>query len=253
MGGFVKRRDRPVPGSIPDVLQMFQAEVRFYREIAPHVGLRVPACYEAHDDPDGTLLVLENVSAWQAGADPVAVASLLRDHHRRWQGEATKRWPWLRPAGAGADLIGRSYDETWPMLASRRDLPGPVREVGERLVGRLSEAELAEAGSGSPTLIHGDASLANMRTSHDGTILFLDWEDVRAAAGAVDLAWLLVSSVEPDRWNNVIAAYGDVTDLVDVLPSAIGQGLFALADKVEDSEDAAGWVARLAAAAERLD
>ena len=56
---FVKRRGPPLPGSIPDVLGMFTAEVRFYREIAPQVGVRVPECYEASAGPEGTLLVLE--------------------------------------------------------------------------------------------------------------------------------------------------------------------------------------------------
>jgi hypothetical protein len=50
---FVKRRAPPLPGSIPDVLGMFTAEVRFYREIAPQVGVRVPECYEASEGPEG--------------------------------------------------------------------------------------------------------------------------------------------------------------------------------------------------------
>jgi hypothetical protein len=45
----VKRRARPEPGSIPDVLDIFRAEVRFYREIAPVIGVRVPACYRAEE------------------------------------------------------------------------------------------------------------------------------------------------------------------------------------------------------------
>ncbi len=32
---FVKRREVARPGSIPDVLQMFPREVRFYRELTP--------------------------------------------------------------------------------------------------------------------------------------------------------------------------------------------------------------------------
>ena len=44
---FTKRREAARPGSIPDVLQMFSREVRFYRELASEVTVRVPACYLA--------------------------------------------------------------------------------------------------------------------------------------------------------------------------------------------------------------
>ena len=64
MPPFVKRRTPAVPGSIPDVLGMFTGEVRFYREIAPLPGVRVPACYTAEDTAGGTLLVLEDLSGW---------------------------------------------------------------------------------------------------------------------------------------------------------------------------------------------
>lgn len=40
---------------------MFESEVRFYREIAPYVGVRVPECYRAEAGPDGTLLELATV------------------------------------------------------------------------------------------------------------------------------------------------------------------------------------------------
>ena len=59
MPGYAKQRSRPAPGSIPEILDIFRAEVRFYREIAPVIGVRVPACYQVEDSPDGTLLVLE--------------------------------------------------------------------------------------------------------------------------------------------------------------------------------------------------
>jgi hypothetical protein len=67
---FVKRREPALPGSIPDVLGMFHAEVRFYREIAPVAGVRVPFCYRSGDDDRGTLLELEDLSAWWSSYSP---------------------------------------------------------------------------------------------------------------------------------------------------------------------------------------
>jgi len=56
--GYVKTRDRALPGSIPAALGAFEAEVRLYREIAPTVGVRVPGCYQAEIRPDGSTWIV---------------------------------------------------------------------------------------------------------------------------------------------------------------------------------------------------
>jgi hypothetical protein len=231
---------------------MFGAEVRFYREVAPVVGVRVPKCYRAEETADGTLLVLEDLSAWQPGADPAAAARILSGLHARWSGVAQSRWPWLRAGEAGVDLVAALYDRTWPDLAARRELAAGALDLGERLVGGVASAEAQASRVGPVTLTHGDASASNMRTGPDGEIALLDWEDVSAAAGVADLAWLLVSSVDPDRWDEVIAAYGPAAGLDDVLPALAVQGLLSMADSAPGSDAARGWVARLAATAARL-
>jgi aminoglycoside phosphotransferase (APT) family kinase protein len=243
-----KRRGRPAPGSITEALGSFRAEVLFYREIAPVAGIRVPACYRAEETTEGTVLVLENLADWQPGADPAAAARLLAQLHRRWAGEAPARWPWLRPLGAAADLVEELYREIWPQLAARADLPPAVRALGEYLVGRVADSEQAIAEAGRLTLVHGDASMPNMRTAPDGEIALLDWEDVSAAPGVLDLAWLLVSSAEPARWDEVIAAYGSAAGLPDVLPAVAVQGLLSMSGTPEGSAAAAGWTGRLDAA-----
>jgi hypothetical protein len=232
------------------VLKMFESEVRFYREIAPVVGVRVPECYQAESGEDGTLLVLEDLSDWTPGAEPDAGARVLRELHDRWTGRAHTKWEWLRPAGAGDDLVADLYDRVWPALAERSDLSAPVRAFGERMVGRVLEAERAVGPAGELTLVHGDASAQNLRTGPDGVVALLDWEDVTAAPGALDLAWFLVSSVEPGRWQETLAAYGACDGLSAVLPSVMVQGYLSASD-LPDGE-AAGWSARLEAALELL-
>jgi hypothetical protein len=254
--GHVKRRPVAEPGSIPDVLDMFRNEVRFYREVAPVIGVRVPACYRSEDNADGTLLVLEDLSDWAPGANPPDFAAILAGMHRRWAG-ATGRWPWLRRGGTGSDLIEALYDETWPHIVAHPSLTGRVRDFGTRLIGRVAAAEIGAANAGPLTLCHGDASTQNVRTGHGGELALLDWEDVGAAAGIGDLAWLLVSSVEPDRWDETIGAYGAADRLSDALPAMIVQGLLSLADAVadaspEDTEAANAWGVRLDTAVERV-
>ncbi|MFC9694285.1 phosphotransferase family protein [Kribbella sp. NPDC056951] len=246
MGNYVKRRLPAEPGSIAAELRMAESEVRFYREIAPEIGVRVPRCYRAEVNDEGSLLELEDLSDWREGAEPVAAAGLLRSMHERWADRADVRWPWLRPIGAGDELVARLYDDTWPKLAAR-SLSGPVREFGERLVGKVQQVEARVLNAGPLTLVHGDASTQNLRTAPDGEIALLDWEDVSAAPGVVDLTWHLVSSVEPVRWAEALDAYGPVEGLSAVLPSAMVQGFLSMADWPEESAEAVAFEARLAA------
>jgi Phosphotransferase enzyme family len=249
---YVKRRGRPEPGSISAVLDSFRAEVRFYREIAPVVGVRVPACYRAEDTDEGTVLTLEDLSGWCAGADPLAASRVLAGMHRQWAGQAQLRWPWLRPVGAAVDLVERLFATVWPRLAVRAELTPAVRRLGEQLVGRVTESEWMTGSAGPLTLVHGDASMLNMRTGPGGEVALLDWEDVSAAPGVVDLAWLLVSSVEPVQWEEVIAAYGPAHGLTQVLPAIAVQGLLSLSDTPAGSGEATAWIRRLDAVVTRL-
>jgi hypothetical protein len=247
-----KRRHRPAPGSIPDVLDIFRCEVRFYQEIAPVVGVRVPACCRAAATDDGTLLELEDLSSWQPGADPASAAQILARLHDNWPGEALSRWPWLRQPGAAADLVEALYDQTWPLIAGRSELGSQARDLGQRLVGRVTAAERAAGTAGPLSLTHGDASAQNMRTSPAAEIALLDWEDVGIAPGVSDLAWLLVSSVQPDRWDEVIGAYGRAGQLDQVLPAVAVQGLLSMSDTAAGSAESAAWGARLRSAAARI-
>jgi Ser/Thr protein kinase RdoA (MazF antagonist) len=121
------------------------------------------------------------------------------------------------------------------------------------LVGNVVAAEHQITAAGPLTLVHGDASAPNLRISPDGEIALLDWEDVSAAPGVLDLGWFLLSSVDPEVWPATIAAYGDDTGLRAVLPSLVVQGLLTLADHAPDSPEAEAWRRRLDAAAELLD
>ena len=247
---FTKRRDAATPGSIPDVLQMFPREVRFYREVAADVGVRTPACYLAEERAGATHLELEDLSAWRPGADPGVAARLLRDLHVRWEGRAVERWPWLPRPDLG-NLVGEMYDEIWSSARERPELTSAVRELGDSLVGCVAKVDERAEASGPPTFTHGDASALNMRTSPDGEVALLDWEDYGAGPGILDLAWHLVSSVLPADWDVALAAYGDPSRLAEALPSAAVQGLLSFASE-QDRDDAEAWVTRLEEAARRI-
>jgi aminoglycoside phosphotransferase (APT) family kinase protein len=150
------------------------------------------------------------------------------------------------------DLVEQLFDQTWPQLAAREDLTPSVRALGERFVGHVTAAEAAAACCGATTLAHGDASMLNMRTNSDGEVVLLDWEDVSAGPGVCDLAWMLVSSVDPGRWDEVIAAYGRSDRLAEVLPAAMVQGLLSLSDTSSGTPEATAWIERISTAGDRL-
>lgn len=241
----VKRRPPPTPGSMTAALDSFRAEVRFYREIAPALTVRVPYCYEAADGPDGTRLVLEDLSDWKEGGEPAAIARERRQLHDAGCEQAAVRWPWLRPVGAAAELVERLYEEIWPRLAEECKMPGTVRAFGAALLGQVTVTSDRVAGIPGRTLAHGDASGRNVRTSPDGVVAFLDWEDVSCLPGVSDLAWFLVSTVNPEDWALTREAYGPGPYLEAALPAALVQGYLSLADTVDDEEASEGWVRRL--------
>ncbi|MGC8487456.1 MAG: phosphotransferase family protein [Clostridia bacterium] len=244
---YVKRRAPPIPGSISAALGSFTAEVRFYREIAPVINVRVPHCYEAAEGPSGTFLVLEDLTDWVPGGKPPAVAEALRLLHDNWEGRAEQRWPWLRPVGAAIDLVAALYDGTWPRIAELPEMSDRVRACGHRLCGRVPDTERQLARIPSRTLIHGDASLNNIRSAETGEVAFVDWEDVSCAPGVSDLAWLLVSSVSPEDWRDTCDAYGPAPHLVDAMPAALVQGFLSLADFAGDAASRIGWIRRIEA------
>lgn len=230
---------------------MFTREVRFYREVAPTVGVRVPDCFHAEESNNGsTYLELEDLSDWQAGANPTAGAETLRDLHLRWQGRATRSWPWLPRPDVSA-LVEELFDEEWARTRQRRDLTSPARALGDKLLGRVAEAE-RDVDPGPDTLVHGDASSNNMRTSATGVVALLDWEDFGLGPGISDLAWFLISSVSPEHWNASIEAYGGSDGLNRALPAAAVQALLTLGGEDEGSPSAAKWIDRVTEAARRL-
>ena len=214
-------------------------------------GVRVPGCLRAEEHEDGsTLLELEDLSDWQPGANATSGAELLNGLHSRWLRTAMERWPWLARQDV-SDLVDDLFAASWPTTRARRDMTPPARAFGDGLVGRVKEAERRAGLAGPWTLVHGDASCNNMRTSATGEVALLDWEDFGAGSGVCDLAWFLVSSVDPEDWDAAISSYGSADALDRALPAAAVQGLLSLTAEDEGSQGAAGWIERVAEAGQR--
>ncbi|MEO8329356.1 MAG: phosphotransferase [Candidatus Nanopelagicales bacterium] len=170
---------------------------------------------------------------------------------RTFGGRALREWPWLQSADV-SDLVEQMYDETWPSARSRSDVTPLVRELGDSLVGQVRAAERRAETAGPQTLIHGDASAQNLRTSGEGEVAFLDWEDLRGGPGVCDLAWLLVSSVQPSEWERTLLAYARPVQLNRALPAAAVQGVLSVAHEEEGSPNSREWMRGLEEAGRRI-
>lgn len=65
---------------------------------------------------------------------------------------------------------------SWASLRERPDITSAVFDAGRRYVGRVAELERDEAAFEPLTLIHGDVSSRNLRSSGMGEIALVDWE-----------------------------------------------------------------------------
>lgn len=204
--------DDPTSVATAAAQHLYEREVRFYAELAATVSIRTPRCAHASfDEASGRfLLLLESLCPVGAadqldGLDParaeLAVAELAGLHAPHWG---------VEPNGATAFLggVGESlrpmYLELIPLLIDTfldrygERLSPAAREVVVWLRARLG-AYLGDRGA-PRTVTHGDFRTDNLLFDGRGgevPIATVDWQTVGIGPGALDLAYLLTTSLEP--------------------------------------------------------
>ncbi|HUD69611.1 MAG TPA: oxidoreductase family protein [Acidimicrobiales bacterium] len=206
---------------------LYEREVRFYELVASDVAIRTPTCFASTFDAatGGFLLVLESMLPAQTsdqlvglsrGLAAVAVTELAGLHGPMW-GEASRG---LCFADDVADSLRPLYLQLVPALFTGfldrygDQVTSPTRSVIEWLVPRLGTYL---AGRGGPqTVIHGDFRTDNLIFGgRGGTVPMatVDWQTVAHGCGALDLAYLLTTSLEPEvrrrTEHELLATYHD--------------------------------------------
>ena len=189
----------------------YQAEARFYRDIAPMLRAGLPACYfAAVDDSAGQgVVILEDLAA--AGArfcdarHPLTVdqtaagLELLGDWHSRT--DINTAWldaaPHVRPMVGGL-LTPENWDASMAQTSS-----GPARDVlvnREAIVAAFKALWASEDGRPA-SFVHGDANLTNVYLDHRGAPRFADWQFACRTDAFHDVALFLIGalSVEDRR------------------------------------------------------
>jgi aminoglycoside phosphotransferase (APT) family kinase protein len=198
----------PQQRAFVDQVGLGLAEARFYREIAAEVPVRVPVAYHSDWDDDGRyVMVLEDLSASgcrfpRPRDDDIAVTAgrivdeLAKLHSHFWSdprlegelGWVTEgtRVSFGRPSTFIGLAVERFGDE---MGTAFRDLAALYTERPVEVAAVL--------GSGTPTLVHGDAHLGNLFVDEaaGGRPGFFDWAMVWRAGGVRDVAYVLGNSI----------------------------------------------------------
>jgi hypothetical protein len=190
---------------VAQLYDMYGREVTFYREIAPHIALRTPACYYAAFEPDthDFVLLMEDLGDMRIGdqvegcslAGAKAVISAIAGFHA--SGWRPDQFPDLishnNPVQRDGMVAG--FRVGWPVVLEQFGdlIPEDARAAGARVpeaVGRL----LDEMCQDPVCLTHADVRLDNVFFG-DGEIALVDWQSICTSAPEQDLAYFVTQSV----------------------------------------------------------
>jgi hypothetical protein len=194
-------------------LDGYAREVRFYRELAPEIGLGTPRCYFAHYDPAAheCCLLLEDMApaesvdrdqGYSLEQAQQVLEQLAAMHARHWN--RVEHLDWLQVDAALFANLRAGFMKGLPSLVERyrTQYPALVR-VAQQFVPFLSSDEvLAQARRPPLTLTHGDIHIDNifLPSTRGGRFAIIDWQSVAVSPlGTYDVARLLCMGMRPEQ------------------------------------------------------
>jgi hypothetical protein len=198
----------PESGTFRDAgrgVKAFDREIRFYRELAARVPMRLPRVYfTSADDDVGKVIVMEDLSAYECidqlhGLRQEQVVATVRQaaamHAAFWNDGALPAVAWLP---LHDHFFDEGYEEHWPAFAANYELRigREALRLGERVARNLPWIE--ERIAARPvTLIHGDLRADNLLfrpAASPPEVVVLDWQLANRSLATIDLARLLGGS-----------------------------------------------------------
>ncbi|CQD20159.1 aminoglycoside phosphotransferase [Mycobacterium lentiflavum] len=192
----------------------YEAEVRFYLEIAPRSGIDVPRSHWASFEPGTgrvTLLLEDLTDGWEVGdalaggtvaQTEAALDQIARLHGDLWDDPSLRGLDWLGPI----DRTQLLFDGVPAALPRFRERFGDRLERHQlKAVERLAPkgAEYPRAAWRGPLVVsHGDFRLDNVLFAQDSGTLrakVIDWQSLRLAPPMIDAAIWLASCLSPDE------------------------------------------------------
>lgn len=197
-------------------LRNYEREVRFYREIAPTMGIRLAKPWSAEwDEGDGSfVVVLEDLAPARVGdqlrgctvaeAESVVDAAALM-HASHWNGqELTGYASWMSTTAdeERAGQLGMLWSFAWPQFLERHGhrLDADARVLAERFGAVIGS--WARDRPGPMTVVHGDFRTDNMLfggTVDRPTVVPVDWQTPAIGPGVGDVAYFIGASLMTDE------------------------------------------------------
>jgi len=195
-------------------LGMFEAEVRFYNELAPRAKIGLPTVFHAAVAPGGEEFVIvmqdlsdldmvnqsDGMSATQAGSAVKVLASL----HAVWWGQAQRdEFEWIPTmVGPRIEFVDDYLAQIFPNFVDNfaGELPPGALEVYEGFIGNYAKINQQLAQRSPWTIAHQDSRVENMLFGPPGSdqVVVIDWQGLGRGPGAYDLGYTLGGSMEPE-------------------------------------------------------
>ncbi len=195
-------------------LGMFEAEVRFYRELAGNLQVGLPKIYHADIEP-GTanfVIVMEDLShlttvpqalGMSASQARAAVTVLAHVHATWWDRVQTPELEWI------PSMVSERIQQLDPVLVQLlpafldgfgQHLPPGGREIYEAFAGNYLKLTTVFAQRSPWTLAHQDYRVENLLfgSQPNADVVVLDWQGIGRGPGAYDLAYVLSGSMSSD-------------------------------------------------------
>lgn len=219
--------DRPEPGApgsliaklpttfaqirqLGNMFQYFEREVRFYRELAPHMPMRVPRAYYAEFDvaADRYGLLLEEVTDARVG-DQLAGATLeqarivvreaAKFHARFWEAPELEQVEWMpRLDHPMYDTLTSIYEAAWPVFLDYQQPDYPraaITAVAERAIAATDRTR-QRLNSCRQSIAHTDFRLDNMFFGDGGEFVLIDWQLSVKSLPLLDIGYFLSQSID---------------------------------------------------------
>ncbi|MGE4429052.1 MAG: hypothetical protein AB7G37_21580 [Solirubrobacteraceae bacterium] len=188
--------------------QAYEIEGAFYRDLAPELDVRLPACYFAEVEPGQGIVLLEDLTTSGATfgdvdalwpVDRVAEALEVQAgwHAALWGTPAT-RFPWLKIGCIAARdalhvMLGPEQFQPLVTRPGMPDVSAPLRD--EAHVRRAFRALWEHDDAAEHTVNHGDAHFAQTYLLPEDGPAFLDWQAPCLAPWSHDVTYFLGSAL----------------------------------------------------------
>ena len=195
-------------------LGMFEAEVRFYRELADQVSVGLPAVMHAdiHSGTAEFVIVMEDLSdltrvdqsVGMSAQQALAAVNVLAHVHAAWWGRAaTEDLEWIPTmTGPRIEFVDQLLTQILPVFTEgfAGYLPEGGLEIYERFAGNYLKINRVLAGRSPWTIVHQDYRVDNLLFGPEGSgqVVVLDWQGIGRGPGVYDLAYILGGSMDPD-------------------------------------------------------